>query len=194
MNTSTNHSRLRVVLLFALLAGGLAAAGCDPPGGGSAPGESGDQPEKGQAPYYQGLIAEYRSNLAEDPHNLAALIGLANALYDSSQWREAIEYYEQALQLNPHNADTITDMGTCYRNLGMPDRAIAAYERSLRIEPAHANTLFNLGVVYGHDKKDYAKAIAAWDQLLRTAPNHPRAAHVHEMLRVFRKAQKEGGR
>ncbi len=147
--------------------------------------------EKVQVPYYYGLIEEYQNVLAGDPHNLAAIIALGNAYYDAGQWKMAIRYYEQALQLDPHLADVITDMGTCYRNLGMPDRAITLYERALTIEPTHQNALFNLGVVYGYDRKDYAKAIAYWEQLLHVAPKYPKADYLQAAMAQFKKAMRQ---
>lgn len=149
-------------------------------------------PDRPQSPYYYGIIEEHRNVLAEDPHNLAAVIGLANALYDAGQWRQAIQYYERALRLDPHLTDVITDMGTCYRNLGMIDKAIALYQQTLALEPVHQNALFNLGVVYGFDKKDYAQAIKFWDQLLHVAPKHPKADYLQANIAQFRNAAKKG--
>ena len=142
-------------------------------------------------PYFYGLIEEYRGILAEDPHNLAAIIALGNAYFDAGQWKQAIKHYEQALLLDPANTDVITDMGTCYRNLGAPDRAIVEYERALKREPMHQNALFNLGIVYGFDKKDYAKAIRYWEQLLHVSPKHPRAGFVLATIAQFKKAARQ---
>jgi tetratricopeptide (TPR) repeat protein len=147
--------------------------------------------EKEQTPYYNGLIEEYQSVIAGDPYNLAALIALGNAYYDAGQWKPAIQYYEKALQLNPRIADVIIDMGTCFRNLGMPDRAITQYQKALAIEPTHQNALFNLGVVYGYDRKDYAKAITYWEQLLHVAPTYPKADYVHATMAQFKKAMRK---
>jgi tetratricopeptide (TPR) repeat protein len=180
------------VIIAAVLAGGCTGGQTASDGGDDASQKTVDG--QGQSPYYYGLIEEYRSILAEDPNNLAAIIALANALYDADQWREAIRFYEQALQLNPSNADLITDMGTCYRNLGMADQAIKVYERALAIEPSHQNTLFNLGVVYGYDKKNYRKAIALWERLLHLAPKYPKASEIQASLAGFRRLLKEGDR
>ena len=147
--------------------------------------------EKAQAPYYTGLIEEYLNILAGDPHNLAALIALGNAYYDASQWKLSAQYYEQALRLNPHMADVVADLGTCYRNQGMPDRAIIQYEKALSIEPTHQNALFNLGIVYGYDMKDYARAIAYWEQLLHVSPKHPKAEFLQATMAQFRKAMRQ---
>jgi len=147
--------------------------------------------DKNKTPYFYGLIEEYQNVLAEDPHNLAAIIALGNAYFDAGQWKQAIGSYEQALLLNPANADVITDMGTCYRNLNMPDRAIAEYERALKREPMHQNALFNLGIVYGFDRKDYATAIRYWEQLLHVAPKHRRADYLLANMAQFKKAMRQ---
>ncbi len=145
-------------------------------------------------PYYYGLIEEYRTILAEDPKNLAAIIALGNAYYDSGQWRDAIRMYERALALDPRNADVITDLGTAYRNLGMPEKARDAYRRALGFEPGHVNARYNLGVVYAYDFKDYARAIYYWEDLLRVAPNYPGADALRSRIAVLQKALQKGGR
>ena len=184
---------ITVLLLTAALVALAAAGGCsrNDRAASDKPGAAGDAPaEAPRAPYYYGIIEEHRNVLAEDPHNLAAVIGLANALFDAGQWKEAIRYYEQALQLNPHSSDVIADMGSCYRNLGMPDKAINLYEQALTMEASHQTALFRLGVVYGFDKKDYARAIKYWDQLLHVAPKHPKAEFLQANMAQFRKAMR----
>lgn len=194
MHTSIHHRRFPLLLPAALIALAVAAWGCRQQASETRAGQGEAVSASDRAPYYHGLIVEYRSNLDEDPHNLAAMIGLANALADSGQCRAAIAYYERALKLNPHNANVVTDLGICYRNLGMTDRALETLDRALKVEPTHAKALFNLGLVYGINRKEYGKAITAWEQLLRTSPNHPKAGYVREHLQVFRKERRSHGR
>jgi tetratricopeptide (TPR) repeat protein len=141
-------------------------------------------------PYYYGLIEEYRTILAEDPNNLAAITALGNAYFDSGQWHEAVRVYERTLEINPRNADVLTDMGTAYRNMGRPDRARDEFRRALGFEPGHLNARYNLGVVYAYDFKDYERAIYYWEDLLRIAPNHPQADTIRMAITMFRKARK----
>jgi tetratricopeptide (TPR) repeat protein len=193
MNALRHANTIAPLLAAAALIALMTAGGCsrnDQAASGGRP--EGERPaaDKPQTPYYYGIIEEYRNVLAEDPHNLAAVIGLANALYDAGQWRQAIEFYERALRLNPHLADVVTDMGTCYRNLGSADKAIALYQRALTMEASHQNALFNMGVVYGFDKKDYARAVKYWEQLLHVAPKHPKADYLQANIAQFRKAMR----
>ena len=146
-----------------------------------------DKAEEAQGPHYAGLIEEYRRVLSEDPSNLAALIGLGNAYYDSGNWRKAAEVYERALARDPHNADLRTDMGTAYRNMGMTERAIVEYHLALEHQPGHLNARYNLGVVYAHDRKDFPAAIRAWEEILKMAPNSPQAEQIRSSITVMKK-------
>jgi len=148
--------------------------------------QEGHQDEPRQ-PYYYGLIEEYRGVLAEDPHNRAAIIALANAYYDSGNWRQAIQYYERALALDPHDPDILTDLGTSYRNSGNSDRAFQYYQQALHQNPDHLNARYNLGIVYAYDRKDFTGAIREWEYLLRVAPTFPHAAKMRETIASFKK-------
>ncbi len=195
MRPHRTYVRSATALLAAVLAATLLAFGCtageERPAARGPAGEAG-QAEKEQGPYYYGLIEEYRSVLAADPHNLAAVIAMANALFGAGQWREAIGYFERALRMNPHNAEVITDLGTCYRNIGRPDEALREYARALRIDPVYQEALFQMGAVYGHDKKDYARAIETWERLLSMAPNHARLEYLHAKMASFRQVLRRG--
>jgi tetratricopeptide (TPR) repeat protein len=150
------------------------------------------KPESAQTPYYYGLIEEYRTVVAEDPHNLAALIGLGNAYAESGSWREAINYYESALKIDPHNADVHTDLGTAYRNLGMPYRALEEYQRALRHEPGHLDARYHMGILYAFDFRDYAVAIHTWEELMQLSPNYPQSTYMRNCIVTFRKMLRKG--
>lgn len=147
-----------------------------------------------QNPYYYGLIEEYKTLLAEDPNNLAALIALANAYCGSGQWKKAIAIYEHALLIDPHNADVRTDMGIAYRNVGQPDRALAEFQKAIKSDPVHQNARYQMGLVYAYDKKDYARATRAWNELLRISPHHPEADFLRHSMTMFKQRAGEDAR
>lgn len=179
-----------LLVLFTLL---LLVPACSHQEGGApkkeAEGE--EQKDSAKAPYYHGLVKEYESLIAQDPRNLAAIIALGNAYYDSGQWKQAVAAYERALAIEPRNTDVRTDMGTALRNMGMSDRAIVEYRRALSYEPGHQNARYNLGVVYAYDKRDYPSAIKTWEDLLRIAPNHPQSENMRSCIITFRKVVKK---
>lgn len=123
-------------------------------------------------------IKQMEEMLKQDPNNLMALIHLGNFYQDSSQPQKAVEMYERAIKVDPNNPDVITDCGIMYRDLGQFDKAIEYFNRSLKLNPNHFQSWFNLGVVYRNDKKDYPKAIAAWQKALSINPNMPGADEI----------------
>lgn len=145
------------------------------------------KPDNAQ-PYYQGLIDEYRATLSEDRNNLAALIGLANAYFDTAQWNKAVSMYEHALMVDPRNADVRTALGTAYHNLGMSDKALSAYHAALGHDPGNLDARYNLGVLYADKRRDPHAAIRAWEELLKIAPGYPHAEHIRSSIAAMRRS------
>ena len=99
-----------------------------------------------------------RAVLAKDSTNLMARIELANVLYDTGNWSDAIVHYKSALRLDPNRATTVVDMGVCYYNLGRFAAAESLFQHALVIDPHQAVALFNLGII--------AEAQGRWDEAL----------------------------
>lgn len=150
-----------------------------------------DKEDESQTPYYDGLVEEYKALLAQDPNNLAVIIALGNAYYNSSRWKEAVTYYGRALKIDPRNSDVRADMATAYRNTGMSDRALAEYRKALEYDPGNQNARYNLGIVYAYDKRNYEAAILVWESLLRLSPNHPQSDRMKACIITFKKVIKE---
>jgi tetratricopeptide (TPR) repeat protein len=156
--------------------------------------EHSGKPEQARIPYYHGLVEEYRAVLAEDPNNLAALIALGNAYSDNGEWRKAITIYQHALTQDERNADVHTDMGTAYRNLGMTEQALAQYRLALHYEPGHLDARYHIGIVYAYIKKDPHAAIHIWRELLKMAPNFPRAEQIRMSIAALHEEAPTGER
>jgi cytochrome c-type biogenesis protein CcmH/NrfG len=52
----------------------------------------------------------------------------------------------------------------------------------LRLDPNNSDALFNIGFVKWQAQGNRKAAIAAWQKLLETNPNHPKRAQVEELL------------
>jgi len=108
-----------------------------------------------------------RSELAKDSTNVNARIALANILYDTGNWSEAIIHYRSAMRTDPDRIETIVDLGVCYYNLSKPDEAMELFQRALALDSKHPIALFNLGIVTeGQNKLEeslryYNRALAA---------------------------------
>jgi len=145
-----------------------------------------------QAPYYYGLIEEYKNILSEDPNNLASLIALAHAYAGSNQWDKAITLYEHALRIDPHNADLHADLGIACRTAGQIDRALDEFRKAVDSDPLHQNARFHMGIVYAYDKKNYPAAIRVWEELLHISPHHVEAEYMkHCIVKFSEMATKE---
>jgi cytochrome c-type biogenesis protein CcmH/NrfG len=111
-------------------------------------------------------------NIAEkDPANVQSRVQLGNMYFDADRYQDAIQWYEAALKLSPSDVNVSTDLGVCFYYTNQPDRAIRQMEESLRIDPRHAKTLLNLGIVKAFGKQDLTGAAAAWEEVIKIAPD-----------------------
>lgn len=128
--------------------------------------------------------------LTPDPNNADLLAKIGNIYYDTQQYPQAIDYYQQALKIQPTNAGVRTDLATAYWYTGNADTAITEFTKALSYEPNKANTLFNLGVVQWQGKMDINGAVATWQKLLDTNPNYE---NKDKALDLMAQAKKHSG-
>ncbi|HWQ03487.1 MAG TPA: tetratricopeptide repeat protein [Candidatus Nitrosotenuis sp.] len=128
------------------------------------------------------LTAPLLAALRADPKNADLLIQLGNLYYDHHVFPEAISYYSRALELRPKDVNVRTDMATAYWYSGDAKTALAEYDKSLQVDPNHAPTLMNIGIVRWNGLNDAAGAIAAWEKLLRVAPQFPDRQRVLDLI------------
>lgn len=120
--------------------------------------------------------------LKHDPKNKDLLLRVAYFYKAAHQFKEAAAYFDQSLQIEPNNVAARTERASCLYYMGDVDGALAELQQSLKLSPKDANSLFNVGMVRWQGKKDAAGAIAAWQQLLKTNPNHKKKAIVEHMI------------
>lgn len=122
------------------------------------------------------------AQLKSSPNDPKLLSDAGNIYYDAKLFKDAVDYYGRSLSIDPQNASVRTDMGTAYFYLGDVDRAIKEFETALKTDPKHAQTMFNLGMVQWQGKGDALAAVAAWEKLLKVAPDYPERAKVEQMI------------
>ena len=79
----------------------------------------------------QEAIASYRTFLQEQPKHVQTRFNLAYALMKESQYREAVQEFQQTLQLRPSYREVHLHLSTCFRALGnypMADRHSKEYQ------------------------------------------------------------------
>jgi cytochrome c-type biogenesis protein CcmH/NrfG len=128
-------------------------------------------PPAAAAPFDEAQATALRSIAEKDPANVPSRVQLGNMYFDAERYQDAIQWYEAALKLNPSDVSVSTDLGVCFYYTNQADRAVRQMEESLRIDPRHLKTLLNLGIVKAFGKQDLAGAAAAWEDVIRIAPD-----------------------
>ena len=139
----------------------------------------------GAKPEQQQLADRARAALVQDSTNIGARIALADVLYDTGNWGEAIVHYRSASRLDPRRATTLVDMGVCYYNLSAFGIAESLFTRALAIDPRQPMALFNLGVV-AETNGSYEKALEYFRQAQVANPppvmQQPLLQHMHDVM------------
>lgn len=119
--------------------------------------------------------------LQKNPQSPELLAQAGDLYFRGQQFITAADYYARSAKLKP-NADVLVSLANSYHYAGTDEQAIAALNAALKLDPKSANALFNLGMLEWQAKHDPKSAIADWQLLLKTNPNHPRRAQVEEMI------------
>ncbi|MBU6509200.1 MAG: tetratricopeptide repeat protein [Gammaproteobacteria bacterium] len=112
------------------------------------------------------LREEANKALALDPHNVNALIELANADVAEGKTAEARAGYQRALAIDPSNANAHLDYG----NVLPLKQALAQDLEAVQLDPDDATAQNNLAI-YELDLGKYAQALAPLQALVRLDPH-----------------------
>ena len=141
-------------------------------------------PIEGAKENQQKAADAFRAALARDSTDLQAHIGLADVLYDTGNWSDAIIHYRAALARDSTRANTLVDLGVCYYSLGDPDQAEKLFQLALRRDPHQPVALFNLGIV-SERRGDNRAALQYLHRALESAPpDNMRQPLIEAMQRV----------
>jgi cytochrome c-type biogenesis protein CcmH/NrfG len=123
------------------------------------------------------LLAELKSK-PDDPVLLAKV---GNIYYVTRNYSEACTYFQRSLDIKEDPVLRV-ELGRAYFYAGDPDQALSQFEKVLKTDPGNANAMFNIGMIKWQSKFDVDGAMAAWKQLLKQHPNHPRRAEVEKLI------------
>lgn len=126
-------------------------------------------PVEGANVNVQQRVDELRAALARDTTDVNARVALADILYDTANWNDAIVQYRSAVRQDSSRATAIVDLGVCYYNLGYLDLAKSHFELGLRKQPGHPIALFNLGIV-AERLNDLEGALKYYHDAIRSNP------------------------
>ena len=111
----------------------------------------------------------FQAALVKDSTDIDAHIGLANVLYDTANWPEAIVHYRAAVNRDSSRATVLVDLGVCYYTLGDATHAAELFRLALRRDPHQPIALFNLGIV-SERNGDKVEAMRYYHRALESGP------------------------
>jgi tetratricopeptide (TPR) repeat protein len=142
-------------------------------------------PVEGSSEDQQKAADALRAALAKDSTNIQARIDLANLLYDTGNWSEAIVNYRSAIARDSTRTTALVDLGVCYFNLGATAEAERLFQLALAREPNQPVALFNLGIV-SQQRSDHKTALSYFHRaMMNHPPEEMKAALMDGMKRSY---------
>ena len=126
--------------------------------------------------------------LQKQPNDAALLASIGKVYYTNYDFADAITFYEKSVSLKD-DVNVRNNLGGLYFYSGDSRAAIGQFETILKHDPGNDSALFNLGLVKWQGAHDQAGALAAWQQLLKSHPEHPRRSEVEHMISQVKDAK-----
>jgi Flp pilus assembly protein TadD len=150
-----------------------------------------DPPVEGSNADQQGAANAFRAAVEKDSTDTRARVGLADILFDTGNWSEAIVHYRSAVRHDSSLVTAIVDQGVCYYNLSQPDEAERLFRLALAREPHQPFALFNMGIISEH-RGDTGTALEYFHRALESAPpENMKPALMEAMQRVAQRTGKQ---
>lgn len=138
---------------------------------------------------WQRAEEEIKKALADkelDPVDLKIKMGAV--MMRQNKFSDAVTVLREAVQAEPDSALANFNLGSALLQTGNLDEAEKMLRRAYEIKgAAMAGAQLQLGMVY-HQKKDYPKAIEAFESYLRDLPDAPNAAQVRGAIEKLKQA------
>jgi cytochrome c-type biogenesis protein CcmH/NrfG len=153
--------------------------------------ETARETDQGSGP---SMLAALESRLVQNPRDLEALLGLGRIYLQTGQMPKAIEFYKRALEVDSNNVSALSGLAMILAQAGHIDQALILFDRALAINPQVPMALLFKGRILYEERKDYAGAIANWEEFLRVMPQGGPADVVRGWIEEARReAQKMEG-
>ncbi|MBL7959581.1 tetratricopeptide repeat protein [bacterium] len=122
-----------------------------------------------------------KDQLLKNPNDLEHLIQLGNLLYDSGDFKNAIEPYGKALAINSSNNDVRNDYAVCFFNSGNAEQAIKELNTILVSDEKNITATFNMGIIHSNiGKMELARSYFL--KVIKLQPNSEFAGKAKSML------------
>jgi len=121
------------------------------------------------------------AKLKDDPKNVELLNQIAHFYMMAKQFNDAATYYGKIVPLKP-SAENLTNLANAEYYAGEGDKAMETLKRALVVDPKYPDALYNMGMLKWQLKGDTEGAIACWEKLVKTNPDHPQVEQVKKMI------------
>ncbi len=116
-------------------------------------------PAGDQSDQYEEQIPDLQAQVDDNPEDLETLQQLAIAYYQTGEYEQAVETYQQMLEVED-NAEVHNNLANVYRDMNEIDQAIEEYRTAIDLDPSSVIPYVNLAVVYGFNSQpDEAAAV-----------------------------------
>jgi cytochrome c-type biogenesis protein CcmH/NrfG len=134
-------------------------------------------------------IKAYQAQLATDPNNYDALIGIATQYQLLQKLPEAATYYERAIKIKPDQADPQIKLVAIYLDPTVADNqsAIRVLNQLTTLQPTNAQAFLQLGIAQRNVGNTKA-AILAWTKYIALDPNSDMAKTVTAQIKQLTSA------
>jgi len=126
-------------------------------------------------------VAPLLEELNKNPKDTDMMIKIGTFYMAAQQFPEAQKYFQRAVDTKP-TPDAWTKLSNSQFYCGEGEKALASLSKALAIDPKFANALYNQGMLKWRVQNDAKGAIASWEKLVKTNPNHPQIEQVKEMI------------
>jgi Tfp pilus assembly protein PilF len=108
--------------------------------------------------------------------NVSALLSRGDIFYDQGNYKQAIQYYDNALAIDPNYKYALYGKGDSLNSLGNYTQAIQYYDKALAMDPNYKYALYGKGDSL-NSLGNYTQAIQYYDKALAIDPNYKYALY-----------------
>jgi tetratricopeptide (TPR) repeat protein len=139
--------------------------------------------------------AAWRARLAQDPNDVAAMLGLAHVHLDRQEVDAAESVYRQVLARDAKNVEAITHLGSVLLARGQTEAALAKYNEALGLQPDYVHALWDKGNLQQQVQKDYTAAIRTWEAFIQAVgPDSQDAKTAQQFIAEAQQAMGQKGK
>src|SRR5210317_351793 len=128
-------------------------------------------------------VEQLKARLAMNPNDFATLSELGDMYFESGQYFEAIQTYDQAVGVNPMCADCYNDRGLALHYLGDSESAVASFDKAVEIDPGYVHAWLSKGYVLVSTGR-YQEAIVPLNKVKELDTSGTLAAEADKFLAV----------